>query len=110
MQIIIRITLTAIAALLVFGCEVEETFISCPFDDTINKTCEADDEGLNMTCVVAEHPQCPNDVCIRWKSADHAVCSMTCSPDGAACPGASSCMPFNENSNDYYCVPNSLLE
>ena len=105
-----RISFIALTALLLLACEAEEEFMACPFDDTITTTCTSDETGLKLTCVVAKHPQCPNDVCLQWKSTNNPVCSQTCEPDTTSCPGGSTCMPFNENSEDYYCVPDEFLE
>ncbi len=107
-----RISFIALTALLLLACEAEEEFMACPFDDTITTTCTSDETGLKLTCVVAKHPQCPNDVCLQWKSTNNPVCSQECDPDpdAAGCPGNSKCMPFNENSEEHYCVPEEFLE
>ena len=110
----------ALALLAAVGCEEEGLFMECPFDETIEENCVSSETGVALTCIVEEHPQCPENICLRWESAPQATCTRRCQT-ATDCPGGSQCMPFQDNAaeavettNDCavqacYCVQNTDL-
>ena len=87
------------------GCADEELFITCPMDKSIEAICSAADGDTRLTCVVAQHPQCPDDVCLRWKG-NESLCTKVCNPEGNDCPGGSTCTAYADT---FYCVKNEHL-
>lgn len=99
------------------ACAEEESFISCPFDNSIEKICDATGSGSEFTCLVEKHPQCPLDSvgsspCLSWKGSQTAsggVCTDTCKVDGE-CPSGSQCTLFSGSDDRCFCVRLSDLQ
>jgi len=94
------------------GCVEDDLFIDCPLDEDLSAICqqqEGSEGDDDLTCVVEEHPQCPEDVCIKWRNGE-PTCSKTCSPQGAACPSGSTCTPFNKLEEKFFCVKDEFLQ
>ncbi len=90
------------------GCADETLFLACPFDKTVNENCAQGDGSANFTCVVTDHPQCPEDICLSWKNSE-PFCSRPCTVGGHECPDDSKCATFNDIDNVRYCVSNAVL-
>ncbi len=104
-----------VAVILVLaGCTFDDTFSSCPFSSAMRETCGAD-EAADYSCVVRNHPQCSQDICLSWKGGE-SVCTLTCSPGAAgSCPSGSTCTAYSgaavaEAGAEYFCVQNADLE
>lgn len=97
------------------ACVEDETFQYCPFDPCLWKQCSEDPGGAEGTrvaysCAVAQHPQCPEDVCLRFEGSG-PFCTKTCDPalSDADCPDGSRCIQYLGATAAadavYYCVP-----
>jgi len=103
--------LTCILILGASNCDKEEKFQSCPMTDQIKEDCKSD----TVSCVVAVHPQCPDDVCLIYKfknitTGDLWVSEPFCTLECAAaedCPADSTCFDYLDKK---YCVPNEYLQ
>lgn len=105
---------TILTCILIFGalnCEKEEKFQSCPMTEDIKKDCK--DE--NVSCAVAMHPQCPDDICLIYKFKDittgdlwlsEPFCTFECSA-ATDCTEDSSCLDYLDKK---YCIPNKYLQ
>jgi len=95
------------------GCGDDDLFISCPLDQDLSAICQQSDGERSgdddLTCVVESHPQCPHDICIKWRHGE-PTCSRTCDPNAADCPTGSSCTPFNKLQQTFYCVKDEFLQ
>ena len=110
-----RLLFIGFALLAATGCVEEGLFMACPFDQAIEENCISSETGVALTCIVKKHPQCAEDVCLRWESAEQATCTRRC--EGATdCPVGSQCTPFQDSlttdnpdgancsNSDCYCV------
>lgn len=97
------------------ACVEEETFQYCPFDPCLWEQCSEDPGGVEGTrvaysCAVADHPQCPDDVCLRFEGSG-PFCTNVCDPtlNDADCPEGSSCVQYlgavGGAEAVHYCVP-----
>ena len=84
----------------VAGCEEEEFFRSCPLSATIIEACEIESTSTTLTCVVAQHPICDEQICAKWEGSE-SFCSRTCLAD-TDCPSGSSCLTYLDFA---FCVP-----
>jgi hypothetical protein len=87
-----------LSLLAAMGCVEEGLFTECPFDETIEANCVSSETGVALTCIVKEHPQCPEDICLRWESAAQATCTQSCKA-ATDCPNGSQCTPFQDNAS-----------
>ena len=96
-----------LACCAILGCGDAELFQSCPFDRTIQENCRAEDGGAEFTCVVERHPQCPEEVCLSWRSSA-PFCTRSCTPGAGDCPSGSACEDYDATAGKYFCVPDSV--
>jgi hypothetical protein len=111
--------LCALALAALAGCEGgTEHFLSCQFDPLLAEEdflrCTSAIEGVSTdseSCIVAKHPQCPEDVCLSWAGSD-PFCSMSCTDD-ASCPAGSVCRTYElgqtEGEPVRYCIRAAAL-
>jgi len=109
----VRSLASIIVAMSVTGCTYDDTFSACPFSTRIKEECAGED-GAEFSCVVRKHPQCSQDVCLSWKGGE-ARCTLTCTPDGAACPGGSTCTAYvvgftSTEGAEHFCVQDEFLD
>lgn len=95
------------------GCTYDDTFSACPFSTRMKEECAGED-GAAFSCVVREHPQCSQDVCLSWKGGE-ARCTLTCTPDGGQCPGGSTCTAYVAGHSstagaEHFCVQDEFLD
>lgn len=90
-------SLLAVAALL--GCEGgREEFLACPLDPfvleqtSVCRKVETSAASAQKSCVVTQHPQCPDDVCVSWEGSA-GFCTFACKSD-ADCPPDSGCFLY----------------
>jgi hypothetical protein len=86
------------------SCADEETFIDCPFSNSIEESCTSYDATVAFTCVVESHPFCPDQICASWEGS-RSFCSQACTDD-VDCPEASTCRTSLSLS---FCVPDEEL-
>lgn len=104
-------------ALFASACADDGLFASCPFDNKIQAVCNATNTQSELSCVVEQHPQCPDDgtgasPCLSWRgdgTTTTGVCTKTCSPTGGDCPSGSQCTAFDAANAKYYCVEAAAL-
>jgi hypothetical protein len=94
----------AAAAFSSASCADEETFIDCPFSNSIVESCDSQDPTVAFTCVVESHPFCPEQLCVSWEGS-RSFCSQSCTDD-VDCPAASTCRASLSLS---FCVPDEEL-
>mgnify|MGYP004059551705 CR=1 FL=1 len=104
----LRHSVLLLLAYVFLGCADDGMFTSCPFSTNISQICSGGQDGAALSCVVEEHPQCPEDICLSWKGTE-SVCTRTCDPAGTDCPGGSSCQAFSASEGKYFCVEDSRL-
>lgn len=101
----------SMGSLLLAACDEDGLFESCPLSPTIMELCESvgqadlESGSAQLTCVVEEHPMCPENVCLMWEGSE-SVCSRTCSSNND-CPSQASCLPYL-NGHINVCVPDSF--
>jgi hypothetical protein len=118
MKRLIQILLPAAVAATVLlpGCLPEESYESCKFQADQAQACSAavGDEAKN-NCVVTEHPQCSEGVCISYRNSS-PFCTMEC-VDDSDCPSGGRCLDFamkctkpeDPSTCLHLCVKNSLI-
>jgi hypothetical protein len=102
---------------LLAGCEGgREEFLACPLDPFVLQTdvcrvAAGSDSSAQKSCVVTDHPQCPDDVCMSWEGSD-AFCTYGCTKD-ADCPAGAGCFLYSTRVVDgapkeqRYCIQDS---
>jgi hypothetical protein len=97
------------------GCLSDDAYLECKLSPSMVTACgagETDNGGVN--CVITEHPQCVDGICISYQGND-AFCSLACltsddCPEGGVCiEFAKGCDQNGENCA-HYCVKDSLAE
>ena len=86
------------------GCEADTSYGACSVDNRIEAVCRPG-VGQRLSCVVADHPDCPDRVCLTFEGSS-AFCTVGCDPALNNCPSGGKCTPFLQT---YYCVAPGLL-
>lgn len=86
------------------ACDTTELFHDCPLSDSIVAACEAESTTTELTCVVADHPLCEDNICAAWQNSD-PFCTQACSVN-ADCPEGSSCETYLDLA---FCVPVEIV-
>jgi len=102
------------------GCLDEEDYMACSFAVDYNTECntqegdEGDETTQGINCVITQHPQCDDGICVRYQGST-PFCSMACVTTDD-CPGDGVCEEFakgcdenGENCN-HYCVKGKLIQ
>lgn len=95
---------------LLSSCTYDDTFSACPLSKKTIETCTSDGSAL-LSCVVRDHPQCSEDVCLSWKGGE-SRCTRSCDPALKDCPEGSTCAAYTEiqsGGGEYFCVQNEFL-
>ena len=104
-------TLFVVLSLGLLGsCNYDDTFSTCPLSKATRAACESSG-GSQLSCVVREHPQCSQDICLSWKGGE-AHCTLPCTEKGLECPSGSTCVPYTEGAEvqtEFFCVENQFL-
>lgn len=110
---------TFLVLLPLFGCEGgREEFLACPLDpfvveqtDVCRKVATSAPTA-QKSCVVTQHPQCPDDVCVSWEGSA-GFCTFPCKTD-ADCPADSGCFLYQTKADAQgqkvetrYCIKDS---
>ena len=103
-SLFLRLALVIALSAAAGACMEEEEFIHCPFSNSIDESCSADDPTIDFTCVVGSHPFCSQELCVSWEGSE-PFCTLPCAED-ADCPGSSVCRTHLESQ---FCVPTSAL-
>jgi hypothetical protein len=108
------------SGLLINGCIDDENYMACAYAVDYAPECdtpeadEGDDSQQGVNCVITEHPQCDDGICIRYQGSS-PFCSMVCITDDD-CPGGGICEEFakgcDENGENcsHYCIKGSLYQ
>jgi len=107
---------TLTAATLLAGCLPEESYESCRFQADQAKLCEESaGEETSNNCLVEDHPQCPDGICISYLSSD-PFCTSECVVDDD-CPGDGVCKQWAKCTGDpgalvckHYCIKGSIAK
>jgi hypothetical protein len=102
MHRILVVTLVMLATAL-SACDEPKLYGECPFSKSIDATCESTATNTSITCVVAEHPFCLENVCASWRGSS-TFCTRACTVD-ADCPELSTCQTSLDLS---FCVENEV--
>ncbi|MBM4372112.1 MAG: hypothetical protein FJ098_10690 [Deltaproteobacteria bacterium] len=114
------LVILALALATLPGCLEEEDYGACAFAVDYDPECdvpeEEDGEGApgGVNCVISQHPQCPDGICIRYQGSP-AFCSLSCLVDDD-CPGGGRCEEFAKGCDeagencDRYCVDPALVD
>ena len=76
------------------GCFSEEDYSGCPFTPSQQKACtaQAGDNVEGINCVISEHPECVDGICIMYQGAE-PFCSNRC-VDDKDCAEGGVCVQF----------------
>lgn len=115
----LRAVWSSFALLVLVGCEGgREEFLACPLDPfvieqtSVCRKVETSAASAQKSCVVTQHPQCPDDVCVSWEGSA-GFCTFACKTD-ADCPAESGCYLYQTKAGadgqkleTRYCVKDS---
>ena len=106
-----RTFLATFGLLLASACTYDDTFSTCPMSKAVLAAC-ASGGGSELSCVVRDHPQCSENVCLSWKGGE-SRCTKTCKPEASDCPSGSKCLAYAEfqdpAAGEYFCVQDELV-
>lgn len=94
-----RLLSFAVLVVALSACEGgHEDFLACKFDPlaSVGSVCQQAVDSASSaqkSCVITQHPQCPDDVCMQWEGSG-GFCTYGCGSDGD-CPVASSCLLYS---------------
>ena len=102
------LSVLALSALFLLGCEPQASYQACAFDPQINGACYESGSGNLLSCVISNHPDCADRICLSYQGST-AFCSASCTTD-ADCTRGGGCRSFNVNREiQNYCVAPELL-
>ena len=108
-----------VSSLALSGCLDDENYAACAFAVDYNAECntqtvdEEDETQQGINCVITQHPQCDDGICVRYQGSD-PFCSMACIT-ADDCPAGGICEEFakgcddNGENCDHYCVKGILV-
>jgi len=86
------------------GCDEDEAFPACPMSPSILEACRDESPSTALTCVVAQHPMCDEQICAMWENSE-PFCTRACEQDGD-CRAGSSCQSYLSFD---LCVPDGVV-